>query len=320
MRLGFSVPQFGVFAKPALTADLSRRLEDMGYDSLWVSDRLLGPLSPSDPYPDPSRDGVMPEEFVTSIDPLSALTVAAAHTEHIRLGTSTLNAMFQPPVLLARTLASLDLISNGRVDVGLGLGWLRDEYQAVGVPWRGRGARLEEVLDVLDAVWTCETVRHEGPLWTIPPSRILPKPVQKPRPPILLAGFSTPALERIGRRADGWIGLAMPLEQLTGLWNVARQAAEQAGRDPSQLRVCLRVNPTITKKPGDPAHNWAAGTVSQVSEYLAKACEAGADEAFIDVQTTTSSVTEMMDIAEAFIDEFCHSGQADRLPPSPSGT
>ncbi|MFD9907141.1 TIGR03619 family F420-dependent LLM class oxidoreductase [Streptomyces sp. NPDC059063] len=299
MRVGFSVPQFGAFADPELVPRLSRALEYMGYDSLWVGDRILGPVEPSDPYP--GGDGTMPEQYVTHLDPLVALTLAATATERVRLGSSTLNALWQSPVLLARTLTTLDLTSKGRLDVGIGLGWLRDEYTAVGVPWERRGDRLEETLDVLETVWTSETVRHQGRLWNVPASRILPKPAQRPRPPVLLGGFSPASLERVGRRGDGWLAAAMPLPYLTGLWGQALRAAEQAGRAPSRLRMVVRANPTITASPADPAQTFARGTVGQVCDYLRSAVDAGADEVFVDAQLTASSPGEFLDLAQEFI-------------------
>ncbi|WP_113701289.1 TIGR03619 family F420-dependent LLM class oxidoreductase [Nonomuraea lactucae] len=299
MRIGFAVPQYGAFADPDFIRGAAASLEEMGYDSLWAADRILAPLAPSDPYPD--GDGTMPPAFATFFDPLSALTLAATSTERVRLGTSTLNALWQPPVVLARTLASLDLLSGGRLEVGLGLCWLRDEYTAAGVPWQGRGARLEETLDLLEALWGQEVVEHKGPLWTVPPSRVDLKPAQRPRPPILLAGFTPAALERVGRRADGWLGVALPPPDLQALWGTALKSAEQAGRDPSALRMVVRLNPVIVGEPAPPAHVPYVGTMSQIIDYLRGLAESGAHEAFIDVQATTPSQSQLLDIAQSLI-------------------
>ncbi|MBE3013515.1 TIGR03619 family F420-dependent LLM class oxidoreductase [Microbispora sp. NEAU-D428] len=299
MRLGYTVPQYGAFADPEFIRRASTDLEAMGYDSLWAGDRILLPLTPSDPYP--GGDGTVPPAFATFFDPLTALTLAAVSTREIRLGTSTLNALWQPPVLLARTLTSLDLLSHGRLDVGIGLGWLRDEYTATGVPWRGRGHRLEETLDLMEAVWTDEVVEHKGALWTVPPSHIDLKPCQRPRPPILLAGYTPPALERVGRRADGWLSAAMPMPYLTALWGLALEAASRANRDPSALRMVVRVNPAITDSPAPADQVPYAGTVRQVADYLLTLAEAGAHEAFVDLQTTTSSRERFLDVAHALV-------------------
>ncbi|MFD7874964.1 TIGR03619 family F420-dependent LLM class oxidoreductase [Streptomyces sp. NPDC059766] len=309
MRIGFSVPQFGPFADPDRTAGMCAALEALGCHSLWVADRLLAPLTPADGYPGGKQ---MPVRYGTHLDPLLALGVAATATEGVRLGSSTINALWQPPLVLARALTTLDLISRGRLDVGLGLGWMREEYLAAGVPWQGRGARLEETLDVLDAVWGSDPVVHTGPLWTIPESTVLPKPLQGPRPPVLLGGFTPPALERVGRRADGWLGASMPLPYLSGLWAVAVEAAERAGRDPAGLRRVFRVNPEVTTAEADPAETYRRGTVRQICDHLRIMCEAGTDEILVDLQLTTDSPEQFLDLGAAFMAEL-----AEPSPPRP---
>ncbi|KIF06216.1 monooxygenase [Streptomyces sp. RSD-27] len=301
MRIGFSVPQFGPFADPDRTAALCTALEALGCHSLWVADRLLAPLTPAEGY---LGGGEMPVRYATHLDPLLALGLAATATERVRLGSSTLNALWQPPLVLARALTTLDLISHGRLDVGLGLGWMREEYAAAGVPWQGRGARLEETLDVLDAVWRSERVAHTGPLWTIPESTVLPKPLQAPGPPVLLGGFTPYALERVGRRAEGWLAASMPLPYLQGLWAVAVQAAERAGRDAAALRRVFRVNPEITAAPADPAQTHHRGTVRQLCDHLRVMCSAETDEVLVDLQLTTDSPQEYLDRAAEFMAEL----------------
>lgn len=301
MRIGFAVPQFGPFADPDHTATMCAALETLGCHSLWAADRLLAPIIPPDGY---VSGKPMPLRYGTHLDPLLALTVAATVTERVRLGSSTLNALWQPPLLLARSLTTLDLISHGRLDVGLGLGWMREEYTAAGVPWQGRGARLEETLDVLDAVWQSDPVVHAGPLWRIPESTILPKPRQRPRPPVLLGGFTPPALERVGRRADGWLGASMPLPYFQGLWAVAAEAAERAGRDPAGLRRVLRVNAEVTASGADAGEAFQRGTVRQICDHLRLMCTADNDEVLVDLQLTADSPQRFLELAAAFLAEL----------------
>jgi probable F420-dependent oxidoreductase len=303
LRIGFALPQYGPYAQPQLIADLSTRLEDLGYDSLWVGDRLLWPLSPANAYPG-TADGVLPRLYEACIDPLQALAVAAANTSRIRLGTSTLNAVWHSPVLLARTLASLDLLSAGRLDVGLGMSWSKDEYTALGLPWKGRAERFEEIIDVLEAMWTTDVVEHQGPIWTVPSSYAFPKPAQKPRPPLLLGGFNAIGVARAVRRADGWAGFGMPLPYLKSLWEVARRTADENNRDFASVRMSLRINATVTDKPADPELAHTTGTIAQISDYIRATGILGADEAFIDLQESQPSVAQMMEIAEAFIAEL----------------
>ncbi|MFF7300713.1 TIGR03619 family F420-dependent LLM class oxidoreductase [Streptomyces sp. NPDC008265] len=300
MRIGFSVPQFGPFADPHRSAALCSDLEAVGCDSLWVADRLLSPLVAPVGY----AGGRMPVRYGTHLDPLLALGMAAMATDRVRLGSSTLNALWQPPLVLARALTTLDLISGGRLEVGLGLGWMREEYEATGVPWRGRGARLEETLDVLEAVWRSETVAHAGPLWTIAESTVLPKPLQRPGPPILLGGFTAAALERVGRRADGWLGASMPLPYFRDLWSVAVEAAERAGRDPAGLRRVFRVNPEVTATGAPQGEEHRRGTVRQICDHLKSMCEAPGDEVLVDLQLTVDCSGRFLDLAAEFMAEL----------------
>jgi probable F420-dependent oxidoreductase len=239
----------------------------------------------------------MPEEYTTFLDPLAVLTTAAAVTERIRLGTNTLNAPWYPPVLLARSLTSLDVLSEGRLDVGLGLGWSSDEYTAVGVPWTERGARLEEAIDVLERIWADDPVTYESQSFAVPTSRIEPKPVQRPRPPIYLGGFSPVAFKRAGRRADGWLAVAVPVPALKPMWDTVRRSAEDAGRDPDSLRMILRVNVQVTDEPAPADLVPNLGTIEQVAEY---ARSTGAHEVFADFQQTNADLEQMLDLAERF--------------------
>lgn len=288
-RLGLALPQYGALADPAAVARFAAAAEDLGFGSLWVGDRILTPLEPSDLYPGGGTpEQPYPVEFQTFADPFTTLATAAAVTRTVRLGMSALTGPVYSPVLLARALTSLDLASGGRLDVGLGLGWLREEYFATGVPWEGRGKRLEDVLDALEALWTGDPAEHEGPQWRIPPSVVGLRPAQLPRPPVLLGGFSPPALARIGRRADGWLAGWMPKPYLNGLWSVALEAAEKAGRDPGTLRRVLRINPRA---------GTGVETVADVPPCLDVAREEGITEVLLDLHYVAKDVDHALELA-----------------------
>ena len=300
MRVGLALSQYGAFANRDAVIEVARAAEALGFHSLWTGDRILDPVRPRDRYPG-SADGRMPPAYTTFLDPLTVLTVAAGVTSRVRLGTSTLNAPWYSPVLLARTLTSIDVLSSGRLDVGFGLGWSSDEYAAAGVPWSGRGLRLEEILDVLERIWGEDPVAYEGPLFAVPESRVQPKPVQRPRPPIYLGGYSETALDRVGRRADGWVAAGAPLPRLASRWDTVRRAAEKAGRDPGALRMIVRMNPVITEEPGDPDGLPRTGTIDQLAGYARAVAEAGAAEVFVDLQQTTSEAGALLDLSERFL-------------------
>jgi probable F420-dependent oxidoreductase len=241
--LGFSVPQYGKSAHDDV-ARFASTAEQLGADSLWVGDRLLAAVHPSVGYV--GKDTI-PEQFRTCLDPFVALAVAATATSRAQLGGSVFVAPWYPPVQLARQLTSLDVVSNGRLLPGFGIGWSPEEYQAAGAPFRGRGAQLDELLDALDALWTTNPVRHEGARWSIPESWVDLKPVQRPRPPIYLGAFTPAGLKRVGERADGWMaGVQVPggvnLDMLNSQRQAIDDAARAAGRDPSAIHTYVRIN------------------------------------------------------------------------------
>jgi probable F420-dependent oxidoreductase len=280
MQLGLALPQFGPSADAGRIAEFAAAAEGLGYASLWVGDRLLTPVAPQDPYPGRVPQPY-PPEFTTFLDPVVTLAVAAAATRTVRLGSSTLNAPLYHPVVLARQLTSLDRLSGGRLDAGLGLGWMRDEYETVGAGWPTRGVRLDEMLDVLRLMWTSGRIEHHGRFFDVPESVLDLRPVQPGGPPVLLAGFTPAAMRRIGRRADGWLMTqGLPPAHATMLWDIARGAAEQAGRDPAGLRRVLRIN-----RAGD----WAAA--------VREAAADGLSEAFADLTFSTTGVDEALDVA-----------------------
>ncbi|AHI00380.1 TIGR03619 family F420-dependent LLM class oxidoreductase [Kutzneria viridogrisea] len=287
MRIGFSLPQFGMAGeRPADVVTFAVAAEKAGADSLWVGDRLLSPVDPSIGY-GMSGPGPYPREFRRVLDPLTLLTAAATATTRVRLGTHVLCAPWYPPLLLARTLASIDQLSGGRVVPGFGVGWSPEEYAAAGVPMAERGARLDEVLDVLEAAWSQEVVTHEGPGSTIAPSWIDLKPAHRPR--IHLGGFAPAALRRVGRRAEGWLpaGAVPGLDpaQYAGPLQVIRQAAEQAGRDPGAIEVVLRLNPR------------KGSTVDNVVDTLLAARDTGiVDEAMVELVYLAPELEQSLDV------------------------
>ena len=178
MRLGFFLPHIGPWAGPEALSRVATEAEGIGFDSLWVTERSLLPLDPITPYP----LGTLPDVYRRVLDPLDALTFVAAQTSRVALGQAVINLPWYNPVLLSRRLATIDVLSNGRLRVGLGQGWSEDEYLAAGSSWQNRIARFEESMAVLKMIWTTDPVEFEGEYHTIPRSWIGPKPIQEPHP------------------------------------------------------------------------------------------------------------------------------------------
>jgi probable F420-dependent oxidoreductase len=246
MKAGILLPQSGDSATRDNVLYIAKEAEKEGLDSVWVFDRLLWPLKPQTPYPG-TTDGSLPAEYQNVLDPLETLTYLAGNTEQISLGTCVIDKLFHNPVVLARRFATLDILSHGRAIAGLGIGWSKDEYEVSGVPYKHRGERANEFLQLLKRIWTDEVVEFKGQFYSIPSSKIGPKPLQKPHPPILLGGFSPNTFLRIVNYADGWLPVAGfgPLEQLEQAINGLRESARKANRDPSKIRVFVLTYPNV---------------------------------------------------------------------------
>jgi len=291
MRLGFFLPHIGPWAGPESLTQVARRAEEMGFDSLWVTERSLLPLDPITPYP----LGVLPEVYKRVLDPLDALTFVAGQTSRIALGQAVLNLPWYNPVLLSRRLATIDVLSNGRLRVGLGQGWSEDEYLAAGTSWQNRVRRFEESLQVLKTIWTTDPVEFDGDYHTIPRSWIGPKPVQEPHPPIYLGAFSPKAAARVARIADGWIGVAYPVPAMAEMFAGIKAAASEVGRDPETLELLVRANVELFDQPLGDERMIFTGTLDQVAADVAATREIGTTELMFDV-TFDPGVESVADI------------------------
>jgi probable F420-dependent oxidoreductase len=263
MRLGFALPQIGSATGPDNLVTVAQRAEDLGFDSLWVLDRILFPVNPRAPYP--AGDGSLPVKYKHTLDPLETLTFAAAHTRRIALGTSVLDLPWYNPVLLARRLTTLDVPSGGRLRVGLGMGWSRDEYEAVGTPWQERGKRADELIRALKTIWTTDPVEFQGPYYQIPKSFIGPKPVQKPHPPIYMAAYTPSAMRRVAKEVVGWFPAGIPISSIAQMFEGIKQMAQEAGRDPTVLELIVRANVEISNAAIEKDRADFTGTLEQIA-------------------------------------------------------
>ena len=281
MRLGFSLPQHGSAANPDDLITVAKRAEEIGYQSLWVGDRLLAPVDPKSPYP--IGDGKHPLAFRSFLDPLAVLTFVAGHTSRAALGTSVLILPIYHPVVLARQLMALDVLSKGRLRLGVGVGWNVDELDAVGVSPAGRGKRADEALDVMKAIWTTDPVEFSGKYTRVAKSWMNPKPVQKPHPPIYVAAFTPAALRRVALHADGWNPTGIPLAACPQMFGAIKNMAREAGRDPSRLEMIVRANLQFSAQPLPAGRPDFHGTLDQIRDDIAMARQSGVTELFLDV-------------------------------------
>ncbi|MEV4067250.1 TIGR03619 family F420-dependent LLM class oxidoreductase [Nonomuraea dietziae] len=275
MRIGFAAPVSGPWATRDNLRRIATRAEELGYHELWTFQRLL--------YPENHPMGAT---YRSVHDPLVTLAYLAGVTESIRLGVAVVN-IFEPPVLVAKQVATLQEVSGGRVTFGLGLGWLPEEFEAMGVDFAKRGRRGEEFVEVLRACWGEEVVRHEGEFYRVPASHLDPKP--SPVPPLLLGGGAEVALRRAGRLGDGWVSASR--EDLSGIAEkiyTVKAAASEAGRDPEALRfVCRGVTRVSEASDGPPL----SGPYEKIRQDVAALAEQGVTEVFHDLNFDPAIVT-----------------------------
>ena len=199
--------------------DYGVRVEKLGYESIWAWDHILLGVEPSFPI----------------IEALSILTAIAARTQTLKLGTGVLVMPMRNPVILAKQLGSLDLISNGRVIVGTAVGWYKREFKAMGVDFHERGKIMERSLDIIKRLWTEDRVTEDFPPYSIKDAVMYPKPVQKPHPPILIGGYVDAVLRRAATKGDGWLTYYYTADSFASNWARIRGFAEEAGRNPDEL-------------------------------------------------------------------------------------
>ncbi|HYO06676.1 MAG TPA: TIGR03619 family F420-dependent LLM class oxidoreductase, partial [Phototrophicaceae bacterium] len=246
--MGISLPQAGPQATRENVLYMAQMAESEGLDSLWVFERLLWPTHPQTTYP-ATPDGSLPEEYQIMMDPLETLTFVAANTNKISLGTSVIDMLFHNPVVLARRFASLDIFSQGRSIAGFGIGWSKDEFQVSNVPFSNKGKRADEYVRVLKKIWTEENVEFKGEYYSIPQSKIGPKPLQKPYIPIYLGGFSPNTIKRIVENdLNGWLGIVggiAPLGYVETIIKSVRNEAIKANKNADSFGIILLAYPDL---------------------------------------------------------------------------
>jgi probable F420-dependent oxidoreductase len=275
MELGVSLPTSGALASPANIARIAQEAERLGYASLWTYERLLRPLAEVQ-LPGGGPPQKLPEDYRLTYEPLETLSYVAALTHRIKLGTSVIDALLHPPVVLARRFATLDQFSGGRVIAGLGQGWMPEEFETANVPLRRRGAGMDEAIAAMRACWGPDPVAFEGRFYRIAPSEVNPKPAQVHLP--VLLGATTPAgIERASRIADGLNPIAFSADMLQGMATSFREAARAAGRDADGLTMVARANVPITSDPLGEDRPFLGGSPRQIADDLARLQGSGVD-------------------------------------------
>jgi probable F420-dependent oxidoreductase len=240
-RIGVRIPSAGESASPENLLRVARWAEALGLHGVWVSDHVALPRQPDSLYPG-AADGRWPYPADTDwYDPLLSLAWIARAAPSLRLGTSVLILPLRHPVHVAKQVATLDLLTGGRVTLGVGVGWLREEYDFAGAPFERRGARADEMTALMRALWAGGPVDFDGPTWRVRGAQAHPLPVQRPVP-ILWGGQSDASLRRVARLGDGWHPSRIAPVRLRERLNYLRARCDETGRDFSSLRIVVRAS------------------------------------------------------------------------------
>jgi len=275
MKIGFGAPVSGAWATPDNLADFATRSERAGYASLWSFQRLLVP-----------EGSGMDPVYQSVLDPMAVLAYAAAATSAIRLGVAVVNLPFVSPAYLAKQAVTVDILSRGRLDLGLGIGWMPEEFAVTGASMASRGRRAQEYVAVLRELWSDGPSEFDGEFYQVPRGAVEPKPVQPGGPPVILGGLARPALERAGRIADGWVTSSRAdLSRIAEGIGVIRDAAAGAGRDPDSIRiVCRGVVRAGAEVPGPPdGRRMLSGSYEQILGDTRWLAGQGVTELFYDL-------------------------------------
>jgi probable F420-dependent oxidoreductase len=273
MKVGITLPNIGPQATRDNIIQLATQAEEEGFDSLWTIRRILWPLKPQSSYA-VTPDGALPAEYQSVLDALDVLAYVAANTSNVALGTHVENMFFFTPIMLAKRLTTLDVLSQGRIISGLGLGWSKDEYQASNIPFQNRGERADEFIEVLNKIWTEDVVEFKGKYYNIPASKIDPKPIQRPHIPIYLGGSSPNTFARIAKYdLDGWLGaVAAPLENIENwISTMKTQANQQTKTKTGNFRIIMVTFPDVKEAQSSTVHRNRvplSGTVDEVGSDI----------------------------------------------------
>jgi len=277
-KFGLDVGVYGPLATPETITDLAHFAEDAGFGSIWLADHVVFPASIASRYPF-SASGAFPAPTTDPLlEPIAAMGVLAGATKRIRIGTAVLIIPYRNPVLLARMLITIDQFSGGRVILGAGVGWLKEEFEALDTAdFKLRGKVTDDYLDIFKALSAGGEVGFQGETYSFEPVHSVPGSVQQPHPPILIGGVSNPALRRVVERGDGWLATALGPPEMAERLAALKSIAANHGRAFDDIDLVYK----IFLNPGDPKpgpygrREIGSGSDSQILDDLKAIVDAG---------------------------------------------
>ena len=289
MRFGVHLVAAGKMIEGEKIARVARTAEELGYDSLWVSDHIIFPTELRSPYPY-SPDGKLPLDPTNPLlEPFTVLTYAAAVTKTIKLGTSVIIVPYRDPIVTAKIISSLDVLSNGRFIFGVGVGWLEEEFRVLRQNMRDRAAQTREALLAMKACWTQEDPEFHGKFFDFSGIKFAPKPKQTPHPPIWFGGNSLPALKRAVALGTGWHAVWETPEEVTEKAAILRDLCAKAGKNFAEFPLSINVNHKVPLTVENVKKYEAAG-VSML--FVPRYFQADVDDMVKNLETFAKEVKE----------------------------
>ena len=319
MKYGFTLPGRGPLATPETLGRIARTGEELGYDALFTGDHILVPRNIASPYPYTEGGEFPGSPSGESMEQLTLLAFLAGQTSRIRLVTSVIIVPHRNPLVAAKALATLDVLSGGRLVVGVGVGWMREEFEALNLPpFEERGAVTDEYIRAFKELWTSDDPHFEGKYVSFDNISFLPKPVQKPHPPIWVGGESRPALRRTAELADGWYPLGSnptfpmgtPEQLAAGLERLATYA-RRFDRDPSEIETIYRTHQFELTESAAPSTGSGqaddrlpfVGNAEQMASDIRAYQEMGVGSLVLDFLRQTEDLDVMLGRMERFANE-----------------
>ena len=279
MEWGIDLPHRGWNAGRGPLTHFARLAEELGFDSVWVCDHIAWPpvVSSKYPYSDDGAFASPPE--LPWFDPIGSLFFVAACTERVRLGTTVIVLGYRPPILTAKAMASLDALSDGRVILGVGIGWMREEFDVLSMPYDHRGARADEQLELFRVLFTEPRPKFDGTYYTVPEVGFVPKPVHG-TVPIWVGGGSEAAFRRTARFGDAFHAAFQPQADVAAAWRRVRELCEEQGRNPDEVRLTMRLY--LDPDGSMPPPKSIAGSPEQMLDTIGGWAEIGVDHIVLD--------------------------------------
>src|SRR5215831_7816213 len=284
MDYGIVLPHFGSFAREEAAQRIvaaAEAAESLGYSTVWVVDHIVLPakveggyaFNPLDPF----------------LEPITVLGALALKTSRVKLGTAVLVLPYRHPIYTAKALATVDVLSGGRLVVGVGAVWMEPEFTALGVPLAERGSRTNETIDILKALWTQDMPGYAGRHFQFSNIKFVPQPAQKPRPKILVGGMTTGALQRVARRGDGWVAMGKGPDDLRKPLDALRDLTVKAGRKLEDLQINMLP--------------LASPSLDQVVKDIPRYSELGVQHVYLSLRAWTAEFSQFMELMARFAHE-----------------